>query len=112
MSEPVWAVESPACTISVYEGVGGLDPVNDNVDVEVRLEDGSRWAATFFTLENLRETFEKNSRTAECRGGLYFWASGMVIVRHLTHESIVLTVEELMEEDELSRAFEHLEDGE
>ncbi len=34
--------------------VGDLDMDNDNVDVEVRFEDGRRYIPTFFTIANIR----------------------------------------------------------
>jgi len=58
-------------SIHVHQGLEGVDPADDNVDVEVTFDDGSRYAGTFFTLNNLRSLFEKNERTGECKGGLY-----------------------------------------
>ena len=95
-------------SIHVRHGLKSVDPVNDNVDLEVRFEDGSRYAATFFTLNNLRLLFEKNEQTGECKDGLYLWASDMVIVKKLTEASISETVADLIAQGEFEAAFSEL----
>ena len=97
-----------AYSIHVHHGLEGVDPADDNVDVEVRFDDGSRYAGTFFTLNNLRSLFEKNERTGECKGGLYLWASDMVIVRELSEVSIYETVADLIAEGGFEGAFSRL----
>jgi hypothetical protein len=85
-----------------------VDPADGNADLEVKFEDGSRYAATFFTLSNLRLLFEKNEQTGECKDGLYLWASDMVIVKELTEVSISETVADLIGQGEFSGAFSEL----
>ena len=97
-----------AYSIHVHHGLDGVDPVEGNVDLEVRFDDGSRYAATFFTLNNLRSLFEKNEQTGECKGGLYLWASDMVIVREITAASISETVADLIAQGEFEGAFSRL----
>jgi hypothetical protein len=92
-------------SIHVRHGLGDVDRADDNVDVEVTFADGSRYAATFFTQNNLRSLFAKNERTGECKGGLYLWASNMVIVRDLSEESISETVADLIAQDEFEGSF-------
>ena len=82
-----------------------MDREDDNVDLEVRFGDGSRYAATFFTLNNLRSLFEKNRKTGEYKGGLYLWASDMVVVRDLSEASIAATVADLIAMGEFEAAF-------
>lgn len=102
------SLEERAYPIHIHHGLKGVDPANDNVDLEVRFDDGSRYAATFFTLDNLRSLLEKNKRTGECGSGLYFWASDMVILEKLTESSIIQTVEDLLTEGEFEVAFSRL----
>ncbi|MFE6615893.1 hypothetical protein [Amycolatopsis sp. NPDC057786] len=60
----------------------GEDPEQvANVDVEVRLPDGSRWSATMFTVAELERLMERWAQTGECGSGSYFWCSDGVIVR-------------------------------
>ena len=69
--------------IIVVAGTQGLDPLRDNVDVEVVFDDGSRFVATFFTLENVQMIMDGYRQTGECSKGLYFWASDMILVADL-----------------------------
>ena len=95
-------------SIHVHHGLKWVDPADGNADLEVRFEDGSRYAATFFTLNNRRLLFEKNEQTGECREGLYLWASDMVIVRELSEASISETVADLINQEEFEGAFSRL----
>ena len=88
-----------------------VSPANGNADLEVRFEDGSRYAATFFTLNNLRLLLKKNEQTGDCKDGLYLWASDMVIVRELTEASISETVADLIAQGEFEGAFSKLSPG-
>ena len=100
--------KAKAYSIHIHHGLDLVDPFNDNVDLEVRFEDGSRYAATFFTLNNLKSLLEKYSKTGECKHGLYLWASDMVIVRELTQTCISETVEDLVAKGEMEAAFSKL----
>jgi hypothetical protein len=80
-------------------------PTADNVDVEVVFNSGEFYVATFFTLENIRELMEKNRRTGECLGGLYLWASDMIIVERLTLDAVSRTVADLLASGEFGAAF-------
>jgi hypothetical protein len=80
------------------------DVAADNVDVEIVLDDGRRFVATFFTLVNVQNLFDKNKRTGECAAGLYLWAADMILVERLTRDVIVRTVADLLQEGELEAA--------
>jgi hypothetical protein len=51
----------------------------ENVDVEVTLTDGSRWAATLLTLDEIRRLMERWKATGECLDGSYFQCADLVI---------------------------------
>ena len=85
-----------------------MNPGDDNVDVQVDFDDGSRYCATFFTLNNLHRIFEKNERTGECGGGLYLWATDMIIVKELSLSIIAETVADLLSQREFEGAFSRL----
>lgn len=91
--------------IDVLKGARRLDPHRDNVDVEVHFEDGRRYTATFFTLESIRSVMKAYEKSGECAGGLYFFATDMILVRKLTEETIERTVADLIANDELEAAF-------
>lgn len=86
-----------------------LNEANANVDVEVRLHDGSRWSATFFTLANVDALFAKNRVTGECARGLYLWAADMILVEHLDESTVRNTIDALRENGEFSGAFVRLD---
>ena len=52
----------------------------ENVDVEVTLDDGSRWVATLLTLDEIRRLMERWKTTGECLDGSYFQCADLVIV--------------------------------
>jgi len=83
---------------------------DDNVDVEVRFRDGRRFGATFFTIGNVAATMTRWQETGECSHGLYFWATHPIIVSNLDHQTVLRTVEHLMETGEFALAFEQLAD--
>ncbi|MBQ1030372.1 hypothetical protein ABZ388_15350 [Micromonospora parva] len=52
----------------------------ENVDVEVTLDDKSRWSATFLTLTEIQRLMERWEATGECFAGAYFQCADLVIV--------------------------------
>jgi hypothetical protein len=91
--------------ISVHASSQGLDALNDNVDVEVMFDDGSRYMATFFALQNIQKIMNSYEETGECMRGFYFWATNMVLVRRLSRENISKVVAELIGKGEFDKAF-------
>lgn len=77
------------------------DVYDDNVDVEIELSHDRRYSATFFTISNIRTLMDKNKITGECSGGLYLWASNMIIIENLESETIERTIAGLIEDEEL-----------
>jgi hypothetical protein len=82
------------------------DRSNDNVDVLVQFPDSTAYAATFFTLENIKSLIESYKESGECDSGLYFWCAEMIIVEELSLEVMERTVESLLREDEFSKVFQ------
>jgi len=91
------------------QGRQAWDSSRDNVDVEVTFDDGRRFGATFFTLQNIEKLFHKNRTTGECAGGLYLWAANMILVRALSMEVIETTVRDLLQNEEFDAAFARLD---
>ncbi len=80
------------------------------VSVEVRLADGYRWGASFYTPEDIRAILDR-WRAADGRSGLYFWTPGVIVIRETTREAVVADVEDLVTEGELELAFDRIGDG-
>ncbi|MBY0456347.1 MAG: hypothetical protein K2V38_03310 [Gemmataceae bacterium] len=95
-------------TLVIRDEGSAINPHNDNVDVEVTLDHGAKYAATYFTLQNIHNLMERYTTTGECANGLYFWSSYILIVRELTHEAIMSSVADLIESGDIEYAFERV----
>ncbi len=97
--------------VHVYaEGVR-FPVLDDNVDVEVTKEDGSRWSATFFTVKNVSTLLTRWKASGENCGGLYFYGGrDAIVVDVVTPEVIERVVECLFSEDEFESVFARLSD--
>src|SRR5262249_32714919 len=84
---------------------GEWTPSDDNTDVVVLFEDGSRWVATFFSYQNVSSLAEKNRATGECLGGKYFVATDMILVDEVTRQRIEEVIEELLNRSEFEIYF-------
>ena len=81
-----------------------------NVDVEVRLTDGSRWSATVFTVAEVERVMEKWSQTGEAMGGRYFWCSDGLIVRDPGVDNMTQVITGLLDAGEFDEVFQRLGD--
>lgn len=93
----VW-IEAEQCS-------DGWDIKNENTDVIVKFENGTRWVASFFTYSNISQLVEKNRRTGECLGGKYYWATDMILVDEVSRQSIEEVINYLISEDEFEAIF-------
>jgi hypothetical protein len=58
-----------------------IDPLNDNIDINVALESGEVYWGTLFTIENIKYLMEKDEQS-------FFWSVDMVIVSELNPKNI------------------------
>lgn len=86
-------------------GEGEVNPVDDNIDVWVFTEDGSRYSATFFTLKNIETLMERWRESEECAEGTYFWCVDAIIVREISEEVIRRTIDDLFASGDFYGAF-------
>lgn len=94
------------------------DKDDDAVDVEIVLENGSRYIPTFFTIKKVNDLMRRNAEygaSAEpgeetpFANGIYFQAHDMVIVNELTPEVIEATIRDLLGENtSLDREFHQI----
>lgn len=96
--------------VHVLVRADGLDPENGNVDVEVTFDDGARYAATFFTVQNVISIMSRHRETGESAGGLYLWSDGMIVIRRLTKQDILEAIRDLHESNDLKSAFSKLDE--
>ena len=81
------------------------DVRDDNIDIEVDLRDGRRFAATFFTVKNLTSLLEKFRESGECANGTFVWAVEMIVLRDLTDVSIHATIRDLITTEKIESAM-------
>lgn len=93
-------------TIHAIDAV--LSAADENIDVQIDLFDGRKFAATFFTLRNLKHLLEKFRTTGECANGTYVWAADMIVVESIDEETIRKTVASLIETGEIEFACTEL----
>lgn len=81
--------------------VGSYDVNDCNMDVEFHLSDGTQWVAAFFTYQNINSLREKNQRTGEELGGLYFCSLHMILIEDLRRETILKVLNHMISENEV-----------
>ncbi|NLF06202.1 MAG: hypothetical protein GX593_14560 [Actinomycetales bacterium] len=86
-----------------------LDEVR-NVDVEIRLLDGSRWSATIFSLAEVDRLMKVWEGTGEAAGGRCFWSPDGLIVREPGIRVMVDVITDLLASGEFDGAFHRLSD--
>ena len=92
-----------------FEQWPSYDPLDDNSDIIVTLEGGSRWAATFMTYQNVKTLAKKNRQTGECLSGQYLDIPHLILVGELSRTSVEATVEDILQNGSLAVCFELLD---
>lgn len=93
-----------AVAVNVLSHGREINPQDDNVDVEITLDDGGIYSATFFTLKNLKAIIDSHKISGESAGGAYIWAVDMIVVEELTEEVIFKSIEDLIQKGNISIA--------
>jgi len=91
--------------IEAEEWSSDYDIFDENTDVIVKLEDETKWVASFFTYKNILSLKNKNEATSECLNGKYFWASDMLLIEEISRETITKVVTQLLTNGEFWRVF-------
>ncbi len=108
--EPWYRVRTDRFMASFLPNAGeDLDAVC-NVDVEVRLTDGSRWSATVFTVAEVQRLMERRAQTGEAAGGRYFWCSDGLIVREPGIDNMTQAITGVLDEDDFDKILQRIDD--
>jgi hypothetical protein len=108
--EPWYRIQTDRFVASFLPDAGeDLDAVC-NVDVEVRLSDGSRWSATVFTVAEVQRLMERWAQTGEAADGRYFWCSDGLIVREAGVTNMTEAISGTLDEGDFERILQRLED--
>ncbi len=73
-----------------------------NVDAFVDLPDGSRWALTIFTVDEVRRLLATWEETGEVSDGAYFWVVDQLIVPKPGLPAMTAAIRELVRSGELT----------
>ena len=84
---------------------GPWDTTNDNIDIQVRMRNGRVYVATMFTVSNLTELLARYEQSGECASGTYVWAVEMIVMKDLTEQSILKTIDDMVETREIDAAM-------
>ena len=87
------------------------DENDSNMDVIFTLSNGTKWVATFFTYQNILSLSQKNKVTGECLNGLYFCVKDMILIDRLNKDNIQRTLDEILNEDNISNYCTQIEDS-
>ncbi|MEV5513922.1 hypothetical protein AB0L50_13475 [Streptomyces flaveolus] len=82
----------------------------DDIDVEVRLPDGSRWSATICTVAQVEVLMKRWAKSGEALGGRYFWCSDGLIVRDAGISNMIRVLAGLIETGEFTQILQRLDD--
>ncbi len=108
-----------------HDGEGTIDPVHDhrginlrgrflfnpntdteesatNADTFVDLPDGSSWALTIFTVEEVRRLLARWKESGEVANGIYFWAVDQLIVPEPGVPAMTTAIRELVRSGEIA----------
>jgi hypothetical protein len=81
-----------------------------NVDAFVDLPDGSTWALTILTVDEVGRLLARWKETGEVANGSYFWAADQLIVPNPGVPAMAAAIRELVRNGEITRAGIRCED--
>ncbi|MES2331984.1 MAG: hypothetical protein V4539_20420 [Bacteroidota bacterium] len=87
---------------------GQRQQYDDNSDVIITFNDGTRYVATFFTLQNIQTLRENYKISGECLAGKYFWASDLILIDSIERSEILTVVKHLIASGEFQSIFRKL----
>lgn len=73
-----------------------------NVDVFVDLPDGSPWAMTIFTVDEVSRLLARGNETGEVANGSYFWAIGQLILPEPGVSAMTRAIRELVRSGDIA----------
>ena len=99
-------IEKDDYTIRILYGADIADPRDNNVDVFVEFRNGKTYVATFFTLKNIQAIMDRYKTSGECKSGLYFYCTDMIIVNKITDKAVSDVIQGMIDEQDFESAFQ------
>ncbi|EFL22558.1 conserved hypothetical protein [Streptomyces himastatinicus ATCC 53653] len=107
---PWYHVHTEQFEAAFLPGAGEVLDAVDDIDVEVRLPDGSRWSATICTVAHVETLMKRWAASGEALGGRYFWCSDGLIVRDAGISNMVQVLGGLIDNGEFTQVLNRLDD--
>ena len=85
-----------------------IDYKSENTDVIVKLEDGTRYIASFFTYRNVVKLETEHQQNGEYLNGKYFWSNNLVLIESCSKENVLEVVEHMIDEGDFNQVFKKL----
>ncbi|WP_217199785.1 hypothetical protein [Streptomyces buecherae] len=80
VSDSLYRVEDRQFSALFMLGTEDDKKTVENVDAELSLPHGTRWSATFMTLQAIEQAMHRWRETGECASDAYFQCSDLVII--------------------------------
>ncbi len=106
----MFEVDVAGARITFFLGADDNPETVENIDVEVRLDDGSRWSGTFLSLPEVARIMDRWQVTGEYLGGVFFQCRDLVIVRNPGVPAMTQLVARMVESGELRDTLMRLPD--
>jgi hypothetical protein len=81
------------------------ESIDQNTDIIVTLSTGERYAATFFTYQNIVTLTSEKRLSGEWLGGRYLWATDMLLIEKIDRLLIHQVIEDLINDGSWPAAF-------
>jgi hypothetical protein len=98
-SSPLYEVVSDQFKAVFMLGAEDDPGTVENVDAEVTLTDGTRWSATFISINEIQGIMDRWLISGECASGGYFQCPDLVIIREPGIGAMVRVIEQVLAED-------------
>lgn len=80
----------------------------DHTDVVVKLDNGQKYIASFFTCKSIEQLKLDHQKTGEYLSGKYFRVENMVLVEDCARENIRDIVQDLIDEGDFYQVFKKI----
>lgn len=85
-----------------------LDYNKSHTDVIVIMENGEKFAASFFSYRNIEVLKAENEANEEFLKGLFFWAPNMLLIEDCKRQTVEMVVQYLLEEGDFENVFKKI----
>ena len=106
-----FCVEAESSEVRFVLGSAAEVDTVENVDVFVRLADGSEWTATVLTLAEVHRLMDRWAASGEAQAGAYFWCWDGLIVRDAGALSMARVIAGLVASDEARTVLRSVTEG-